>query len=282
MPDYYGELTAILGSPCAIVPIGVPVGQIPGGVAGENPAKTTVTTKGLGAGDGLVWTYSSARNTWVGPQYYKGRNHVLHQKFAGPTNYLEAIDDDFWSLLAGAGDDGPCSMGAFVNLIAGEQDTEKMLFNKLGTAGEWALSLGYPGANKFSLYFRDHSAAVFAERQSDAALPLGRPIFIAATSAGTGGATAANGITLYSEGKVFASTAVNNASYVAMENGANVPAIGRRSGSATLGFTSIHVSVPGIFLCKKELSATEVATINAIGLEMQKNFGLERRRLRGR
>mgnify|MGYP001615469253 FL=1 len=65
----------------------------------------------------------------------------------------------------------------------------------------------------------------------------------------TGGATAANDIALYQNGALIASTASNNAGYVAMENGTNPAAVGGYSNSGagtfmdgSMGFAAMYAA----------------------------------------
>jgi len=62
--DLYTAVRDILGAQCAIVPIGDPLH--------ENVARTTVTTVGNGSGDGLVFTYSKAVQTFDTSIYRQG------------------------------------------------------------------------------------------------------------------------------------------------------------------------------------------------------------------
>lgn len=74
-------------------------------------------------------------------------------------------------------------------------------------------------ADLLRLVLVDQSAGAFPFRASDAAITMGSPAVFAATyTAATGGATAANDITLYQNGVSIASTATNVVTYVAMED----------------------------------------------------------------
>ncbi len=82
----------------------------------------------------------------------------------------------------------------------------------------------------------DESATVGAFRASNANPTTTAWSLLSGTySAATGGATAANDMTLYQNGAVLASTATNNAGYVAMENLAAVVEISAQS-AHTAGF----------------------------------------------
>lgn len=83
----------------------------------------------------------------------------------------------------------------------------------------------------------DNSAAVSMFRTSNSAITQGSVHLFGATYSGAGGASAANGIVLYQDGQVIASTATNNASYVAMENLAAGIEIGSITGGAASLFS---------------------------------------------
>lgn len=81
-------------------------------------------------------------------------------------------------------------------------------------------------------------------------------LFGATYSAATGGATAANDITLYENGLVKASSATNDASYVAMEDTTAVGMIG----AADLNAGSsqwMEGTLSLVVICQKALSASD-------------------------
>jgi hypothetical protein len=128
---------------------------------------------------------------------------------------------------------------------------------KNATDREYAFTI-VPG-NKLRLNLCDQSANVSALRTSDDALSTGWH-FVAVTYDSTGGATAANGATLYVDGAAVASTATNNASYVAMEAGATNAVIGGYYVGAVLTATW-QDKIDNVALFNKELTASEVATL---------------------
>ena len=73
---------------------------------------------------------------------------------------------------------------------------------------------------------RDRSVGAVVNRGSDANPTQGVWHHYVMTCDGTGGATAADGITFYEDGAVFDSTAANNGSYVGMENQSAVLGLG--------------------------------------------------------
>ena len=95
-----------------------------------------------------------------------------------------------------------------------------------GTIAEWQLTFQ---SGALRLLCRDNSATVNMSRLQDTASSLEVWHFYVATYDGSGGASAANGITIYVDGAVSASTATNDASYVAMENQTEVVTLGEFS-----------------------------------------------------
>lgn len=118
---------------------------------------------------------------------------------------------------------------------------------------EWTLLV--TAADKLDFYVYDLSVNKFAHRLSDAVITQGSPMLFGATySAATGGATAGNDMTLYANGVVIASTATNDAGYVAMEPlGANVE-IGTET-NHTLSF--LPGSVALALIAQKNMTASD-------------------------
>ena len=121
---------------------------------------------------------------------------------------------------------------------------------------EWNLQI--TGSDLLALVMGDVSAGVNASRSSDAVITQDSWRLFGVTYDGTGGATAANGITLYQDGAVIASTATNNASYVAMENGSALGEIGSNTGGTSAFFPG---SMALAAVCQKALSAADHAAI---------------------
>jgi hypothetical protein len=254
--DYYGAILNILGSPSAIIPMG----------ENESGDTTTVNTKGLGAGSGLVFTYSEARRAF--DRHYgrvRGQGRVPVIPFNGVDEILTSPDAAFWTPVSG-GVDIPFSVGYW--LRTGDYSGSRFILYKaaaVNTDEEFRLYISGNGVKEdVVIELRDASAAVTVSCQSDAELSLNSLHFVVVTYDGSGGATAANGIAIYLNGKVWASTATNNASYVAMKDGAGLMRIGDRLGSRY--FKDILLGGPlGPFYCQKQLSAAEVYQLHSIG-----------------
>ncbi len=117
-----------------------------------------------------------------------------------------------------------------------------------------------------AFYARDESASVNVSRISDSAVPQGRWLFIVLTYDATGGATAMNGATLYTDGSVEASSATNNASYVAMGRSTARMQLGQIDESGNQPFNGRMAGGPlGPFFVQRELSAGEVLQLYELG-----------------
>ena len=129
-------------------------------------------------------------------------------------------------------------------------------WNATGSNREWQLFVNSTDILNFLL--RDESTAVSVGRVSDSAIGQGAPHLFVGTYDGGGGATAGNGMVLYQDGLAIASTASNNASYVAMEGLTAACEIGSQNGGAT---SFLSGSVGLTLVCQKQLSASEVWAI---------------------
>lgn len=134
-----------------------------------------------------------------------------------------------------------------------------------GNVSEWAFNISTADALRVDLF--DQSVGVAPLRVSNAAITQGVPRVFGFSYDGTGGATAANGITLYEQGVVKISTATNQPTYVAMENTAAVLGIGARQSAAgpppTFG-NWMQGTIAMAALSGANLTATEHAEITAL------------------
>jgi hypothetical protein len=121
------------------------------------------------------------------------------------------------------------------------------------TVGEYNFQI--TAADKLQLVLYDDSVDQAPFRVSDAVITQGSwTLFGATYSKATGGATAANDITLYQNGVAIASTATNSGTYVAMENTAALGEIGiglTHTANPFLGSMAL------IGLCQKSLTASD-------------------------
>ncbi len=259
MPEYYTPLLNVWGATATIIPIGAPIGSVPGGLAGENTAKTTVRTYPGASGLDATFTYApGARTAWALREYYRGRGKIPHQKFNGSTESASAPDNNYWSRGDGLLD---YPMSIAVSWYLTTTAIASAPFCKyVDVAGnkEWQTVI-----SNGKLIFQpfDQSAGVEASITTDSALPLYRPLRLLCTYSGLGGASAANGLNIYVNGVAVAVTRTNNASYVAMENRTGIVEIGKRTvSSSNLYFPDTMLGGPlGPIFAQVELSADQVA-----------------------
>ncbi len=196
------------------------------GISNVRALYTPTLTEGLTVADGAVasrvWTHSA---TLSGRLARLGRGAVLG--LDGATHYATCPDATDLSFGDGA-TDVPFSMVAVANVT--DTVNVRTFFAK---NNEYAFSLD--NNDKLILQLVDASAAAVPSRLQDSAtLRQGTFAMFGATyTKATGGATAANDISLYENGAVVASTATNAAGYVAMENTTNVPTLAALNGGAS-------------------------------------------------
>lgn len=206
------------------------------GVALWLPAPTDATTNPLKP-DGRVWTASA---TLQGRISYQGNGILV--SFNGTSHTITTPDTLDLSFI----EPTAMSIVALCNVTdtAGTRPAVTK-FRSDSATSEWQMVFG--AADKLEMYFRDSSASVSMFRVSDAAISQGAPHLFGMSYTGAGGATAANGITLYQDAAVIASTATNNASYVATENLGQVVTIGAYADGAaffsgSMGFVAIFAA----------------------------------------
>ncbi len=121
---------------------------------------------------------------------------------------------------------------------------------------EWRFGTGSTAGKLAFTSYDESTNAYFLVRQNTA-LTTGWH-FVAVTYDGTGGALAGNGVIMYVDGSLVASTATNNANYVATENGAATVTIsGYIHTTGVMDYTYNHkMGVVGV--TKEVLSASQV------------------------
>ncbi len=233
---------------------------------GATSAATGTGMKFSATGLSPTWTPSSAMSAWATafdltqPSNWQGLAPVL--TFDGTNNDISTPDAAYWTQVA-ANDDTAYSVGMWVYFTI--DGTNQILMGKAAAGGaddtEWSVLRG-SGDNAISLLQRDPSVPVGVSRATDAAVAGLAWKYVIITSAGTTGATAMNGVAIYVNGAVVASTATNQATYVAMEDGTPLPYIGSRGGALRL-----QAKVAGgpfcPFLTQVELTAAQVANLYA-------------------
>ena len=172
----------------------------------------------------------------------------------GDDAYLAIADNDLLSFGDGT-NDKPFTMLAWLN-PADATSFEIVSRDQTGGSEEWSWLFNASDKQYFEIH--DDSAAVSCYRLEDvSSVSDGITQCVAVSYDGTGGASAADGIAIYNDKGVVASTASNNASYVAMENLSQETRIGRRDSNYSQG--KFH----GLLVFNRALSASEIAAIMA-------------------
>ncbi len=251
-----GTLPALLGSPPLISRtqflsgISTLLGANQRILYTPNGTDTTSSVESSTVGRTVTWDGDiTSRVTRLGNAYV--------QAFNGTDDYGAAPDAADLSFGNGTVD------SAFTVLWFGNAGAVASVQNLLSKtdAGqrEWRLGLLSDGTMTFTLW--DESALVNCARTSSAATNRGSWCLLAASYDGTGGATAQNGSTLYQNGAVLASSATNNASYVAMEDRTATVEVGARV-SHTQDWLSGSLGL--VALTQKALTTAEHAQVWAL------------------
>lgn len=283
MRDYYKEIGDILGSGStdyAIIPIGDP--------EKENAARTTVTTVGSGAGDGLVFTYrDNGVESWAAALSYllnRQRTPVLESD--GSADRLTSPTASFWSPGDGT-DDTPYSK---VVVITPLSSTGRHIFAKNGNTSNTEhrlISLSSPLA--FRELIADDSEGVSANIRAGVDYVVGVRNHLILTYDGRGGADAADGLKLYIDKVDRSGSRVNNGSYTAMEPLSAVVALFSRTNTTGTAVQSpitarMDGGAFGPAYTQQELSAVQVQDLFQIWREGREDTAMPRlttRRLGG-
>jgi len=260
------EIRAILGSggtAYAIVPLG--------DRNHENAGRTQVTTVGQGAGDGLVFTYSEGVASFDTPPRHRHNQLWLPDiAFNGTDEEADSPDADFWTRNDGANEG--FSVGAWLNIT--DTANNRVILSKWDdnhAIQEWLFYL--TTNDTLELLVRDDNVPTTANRTSDDAITQGQLAFFVMTYDGSGGASAMNGVTLYQNGVVLASTATNSGTYLAMENGTSTLGLAARFNATPAKqqfFDGRMLGGPiGPFFTQQELNASQIARLYKIGLVAQ-------------
>ena len=212
-PQFYAVMQRELGNTATLIDFG----NIKS--AGQPTATTWTGRKFHASGLSPVWTPNAALSGYDTPFDLKLESNWLgyapQVTLNGTSESFTTPDDTYFSRGNGT-TDSAFSFGAWLNVT--DTAAARYIWAKLQTAANLEWRWFVVSTDVMRLELKDDSAAVSAIRDTDAAIKMGQMVFFAATYDGTGGATAANGIVLYENGASVASTATNNAGYVAMEN----------------------------------------------------------------
>lgn len=178
---------------------------------------------------------------------------------AAENQYLVAVDTSSLSFGNGTTTDAAFSLGMWI--LPQDITTVDLLakWDLSDTDREWKLGLDGSSKVEFSLY--DDNANASEIGASDTAVVLNVWTFIVVTY---DGAQADPGVTFYLNGAADGTGTTETGSYVAMQAGAVNPtlACSLDSSAANVEYTG-RIALP--FICGKELSAAEVATIDGLG-----------------
>lgn len=278
MPDYryISDILDVLGSTGTLIIPGLLPLNWKAQTIGENDAKTTVTAAKSASGLSAVFTYQpGGRLTLTYPNLQSvGHSQVPFLRLNGTSEYLDTPDDSYFSPGDGVSDTS-FTVSGWTNRF--NTNTTARLFSKSSATGtEWQFTVAN-GDGFLRLAIVDQSVPATAVRVSDSAIPLNKLIHVCAVydiTAGSG-ATAANGITLYLDGVAIASTATNNAGYVAMEN----LVAAARIGSAQVNAQYYDGLVGPITYSQTALSANSVYKLYLAGLRAMSAYNQDYRRL---
>jgi len=180
------------------------------------------------------------------------------------SKYLTVPDHADFSFGNGVADSA-FSIGFFINVLAGT--TSRCIINKYkGTTGaearEWSIVLN--SSEKIVAYFYDESSDKQPSRTLDNPLSDGTHFVVITYDPALGsGATFANGVKIYVDGAEAASTASNQALYVAMEDTTSDVYIGVIQLTSTLG-NYLNGKLGRIFITKETLTALTIRKIYLI------------------
>jgi hypothetical protein len=180
-------------------------------------------------------------------------------------DYLKAGDSDILSFTNGS-NDLPFTFSSWVyfDSISGAR---AILGKDNGTQREYAL---FSNVGKLKIFLKHLGGGTQCHRETDnVVFSIGQWYHVAASYDGSGGSTAADGITLYINGTVAASTATNNGSYSHMSNTTADFNIGRYSGA----YAYFDGKIDEIGIWNTNLSASQVSEIySATGTNLTKDL----------
>jgi hypothetical protein len=249
---------AIIGDSATILPLVGPE---------DNPDPTSptfITRRGTGTGLEATFTWSEAASAFDTPLDLAGTSSlqgiIPFVTFNGTDEGATSPDAAYWFRDDANGE--AWSLGAWINIPATVSPGVILAKDDVGGDNRgWDWELG--SNRKIRMILIDHSAGVLATRLMDSALPSDTWLSVAMTYDGGGGATAADGITLYLNGAVTPSTGSNNASYVALEDLPSAVTLAFRWSDFFTG--RMAGGAMGPFFTPTLLSPAEVAAWHDIG-----------------
>jgi hypothetical protein len=185
--------------------------------------------------------------------------------FDGSNDYIDVGDSDSLSFTNGS-NDLPFTFSSWVyfDSVSGAR---AILGKDNGTQREYAL---FSNSGKLKIFLKHLGGGTQCSRETNnVVFSTGQWYHVAASYDGSGGSTAADGITLYINGVVAASTATNNGSYSHMSNTTADFNIGRYSGA----FAYFYGLIDELAVWNTALTSTQVSEIyNATGTNLTKDL----------
>ena len=175
--------------------------------------------------------------------------------FNGTTDYLSTPDTADLTFIETA------TMSGFAVMNVVDTAANRDIFSKSTTSNTEYIWSSANGTDFPTFFAQDDSVAITVQRNANATLTHAVWCTQGFSYDGTGGATAMNGVTLFLNGAVNASTATNSGSYVAMEDKAAAFLIGAQNAGAT---NFMNGSMAMQLLVAANLSAAQHAALNAL------------------
>ena len=248
----YHSILDILGSTGTIIPLG--------DTTSENAGRTTCTTRG---DQQVVFTYSEAVTSFDTAPGNAGPGKIPVILFNDVDEEADTPDIAYWT-RGNAAVDSAFSVGCWIK-ITNLGENQRIISKWGAVAREWMFWVNSGNLTRLDLW--DESVDKTPFRPANTALTAATWAFIVATYDGGGGATAANGINLYTNGALDNGAATNDALYVAMEDLTAPVEIAMLSTS--VDFDAALAGGPlGIFFVQAELSADAIIRLYQIGREM--------------
>jgi hypothetical protein len=165
------------------------------------------------SGQGHDGTYQGSMTT--GDRVKKGMGWLLD--FDGTNDYISFVDHNDFSFGNGINDEQYTwfTVVEIIDSIIYQKIFSKNNAQTGSQSREYFLDI--TDSRKIRVYQQDESSNKLCTRITDVALTSGFHS-VTITSPGDGGATAMNNVKIYVDGELVASTATNDAEYVAMEN----------------------------------------------------------------
>lgn len=215
-----------------------------------------------GPNDGLTAAEASAYRRTVthgqapGPRLQRlGAGYAL--SFASASTQYVAFQDAANLTFGTGAADTAFSVIALANVT--DTAASRTLASKWNT-GAFEYLFRVDTTDKLCLFLANTAGTLVPTRVSDAVISQGSWRVFGASYSGVGGATAADGIVLYQDGAVIASTATNNASYVAMSDTATPVEIGSHTAHTAQFFDG---SLALVAITQKALTTADHAAITA-------------------